>query len=39
MPAAKRAAGHNPLKIDLMAIKDIVVEETIEEGKSIYRKG
>ena len=28
----------NPLKIDPMAIKDIVVEETIKEGKSIYRK-
>lgn len=28
----------NPLKVDPMAIKDIVVEETIKEGKSIYRK-
>jgi predicted amidohydrolase YtcJ len=29
----------NPLKIDPMAIKDIVVEQTIKQGISIYRKG
>lgn len=28
----------NPLKIDPMAIKDIIVEETIKEGVSVYRK-
>lgn len=28
----------NPLKIDPMKIKDIVVLETIKEGKSIYKK-
>jgi len=26
------------LKIDPIAIKEIVVEETIKEGKSVYRK-
>jgi predicted amidohydrolase YtcJ len=30
--------SENPLKIDPMKIKDIVVLETIKEGKSIYKK-
>jgi predicted amidohydrolase YtcJ len=29
----------NPLKVDPMTLKDIVVLETIKEGKTIYRKG
>jgi predicted amidohydrolase YtcJ len=29
---------HNPLKVDAMTIKDIIVMETIKEGKSIYKK-
>lgn len=28
----------NPLKIDPMTLKDIVVLETIKEGKTIYKK-
>ena len=28
----------NPLKVDLMTLKDIKVVETIKEGKSIYKK-
>jgi predicted amidohydrolase YtcJ len=28
----------NPLKVDKDAIKDIVVLETIKEGKSLYKK-
>ena len=28
----------NPLKVDPMAIKDIKVVETIEEGKTVYRR-
>jgi predicted amidohydrolase YtcJ len=28
----------NPLKINTMAIKDIVIEETVKEGVSVYRK-
>jgi predicted amidohydrolase YtcJ len=28
----------NPLKADLLKIKDIIVLETIKEGKSVYRK-
>jgi predicted amidohydrolase YtcJ len=30
--------SENPLKIDPMKIKDIVVLETIKEGKSVYKK-
>jgi len=30
--------SENPLKVEPMAIKDIVVEETIKEGVSIYTK-
>jgi predicted amidohydrolase YtcJ len=30
--------SENPLKIDPMKIKDIVVMETIKEGKSVYKK-
>lgn len=29
----------NPLKVDPMTLKDIVVLETIKEGKSVYKKG
>jgi predicted amidohydrolase YtcJ len=29
----------NPLKIDPMMLKDIIVLETIKEGKTIYKKG
>ena len=29
----------NPLKVDPMAIKDIVVEETIKEGNTIFKRG
>ena len=28
----------NPLKVDKLAIKDIVVVETIKEGESVYRR-
>jgi predicted amidohydrolase YtcJ len=28
----------NPLKVDPMMIKDITVEETIKEGKTIYKR-
>jgi predicted amidohydrolase YtcJ len=28
----------NPLKVDIDAIKDIVVLETIKEGKNVYTK-
>ena len=28
----------NPLKVDPMTLKDIIVLETIKEGKSIYKK-
>ncbi|MEN9613658.1 MAG: hypothetical protein RLZZ628_4472, partial [Bacteroidota bacterium] len=27
-----------PLKVDLMTLKEIVVMETIKEGKTIYKK-
>lgn len=29
----------NPLKVDPMTLKDIVVLETIKEGKTVYKKG
>ena len=29
----------NPLKVDLITIRDIVVEETFKEGQSIYQRG
>jgi predicted amidohydrolase YtcJ len=28
----------NPLKVDPLAIKDIKIEETIKEGKTIYKR-
>jgi predicted amidohydrolase YtcJ len=28
----------NPLKVDPMTLKDIIVLETIKEGKTIYEK-
>lgn len=30
--------SENPLKVETMTIKNIVVEETIKEGKTVYRK-
>lgn len=30
--------SENPLKVDPMKIKDIVVLETIKEGRSVYKK-
>jgi predicted amidohydrolase YtcJ len=29
----------NPLKVDPMTIKDIKVQQTIKEGKTIYKRG